>query len=61
MPPGYGRLEGEVPVLHAPRLAGRAREIQGYLAQGSGALADILGEEPPGLTALVVANEDWRE
>lgn len=59
-PPGYGRLDGEVPVLHAPRLAGRAREVHGYLAQGSGALAEILGEEPPELTALVVADEDWR-
>ena len=59
-PPGYERLEGEVPVLHAPRLAGRAREVGGYLASGSGALAKILGEDPPGLTALVVADEDWR-
>lgn len=60
-PPGYERLDGEVPVLHAPRLAGRAREVHGYLARGSGALAEILGEEPPGLTALVVASEDWQE
>ena len=58
--PGYGRLGGEVPVLHAPRLARRAREVHGYLAQGSDALAQILGEEPPGLAALVVADEDWR-
>ncbi len=60
-PPGYSRLDGEVPVLHAPRLAGLAREIRGYLARGSGALAEILGEDPPGLMALVVADEDWRE
>lgn len=60
-PPGYRRLEGEVPVLHTPRLAERAREVRGYLARGSGALAEMLGEEPPELAALVVADEDWRE
>ena len=58
--PDYGRLEGEVPVLYAPRLAKLAREVHGHLAQGSCALAEILEEEPPGLTALVVADEDWR-
>jgi len=60
-PRGYERLDGEVPVLHAPRLAGRAREIRDHLAQGSRALAEMLGEEPPELAALVVADEDWRE
>ncbi len=59
-PPGYERLKGEVPVLHAPRLAGLARGVGGYLDRGSGALAKILGEDPPELTALVVADEDWR-
>jgi hypothetical protein len=59
-PPGYGRLEGEILVLHAPRLAKLAREVHCYLAQGSGALAEMLNEQPPGLTALVVADEDWR-
>lgn len=59
-PPGYERLAGEAPVLYAPRLADRAREVEGYLAQGSGALAKILAVEPPGLTALVVAEEDWK-
>ncbi len=58
-PPGYGRLEGEVPVLYAPRLAGRAREVGGYLARGSRALAKILCEDPPELTALLVSDEDW--
>jgi hypothetical protein len=58
-PPGYSRLDDEVPVLHTPRLSGLAREVRGYLAQGSCVLAEILGEEPPELTALVVADEDW--
>ena len=60
-PPGYRRQDGGVPVLHAPRLAGQAREVRGYLAQGSRALAQILDETPPPLVALVVADEDWPE
>jgi hypothetical protein len=54
-------LDGEVPMLHAPQLAGLTREIRNYVTQGSGALAKILDEEPPDLAALVVADEDWRE
>jgi hypothetical protein len=46
-------------MLHAPRLAKLAREVHGYLTQGSGVLAEMLGEEPPRLTALVVAHKDW--
>ena len=60
-PPGYKRLDGEVPILHAPQLAGLTREIRNYVTQGSGALTKILDEEPPDLAALVVADEDWRE
>ena len=60
-PPAYRCLEGEVPVLYAPRLAGRAREVRGFLLQGSRALAEILDETPPELVALVVADEDWAE
>lgn len=58
-PPAYRRLDGPVPVLHPPRLADEAREVRGYLAQGSGALAGILGTEVPELSALLVADEDW--
>ena len=54
-------MDGEVPMLHAPQLAGLTREIRNYVTQGSGALAKILDEEPPDLAALVVADEDWRE
>jgi hypothetical protein len=54
-------LDGEIPMLHAPQLAGLTREIRNYVTQGSGALAKILDEEPPDLAALVVADEDWRE
>lgn len=58
-PPAYRRLDGPVPVLHPPRLADEARRVRGYLTQGSGALADILGAESPELSALLVADEDW--
>jgi hypothetical protein len=49
-----------VPVLYAPRLAGKARELSGYLAQGYGTLGRILSVEPPGIVAYLVAGEDWK-
>ena len=58
-PRAYGRLDGPVPVSHPPRLADEAQRIRGYLAQGSGALAGILGAESPELSALLIADEDW--
>ncbi len=57
--PGYLRLDGPVPLFHAPRLTDGAREVRGHLARGSGAMAGILGVEAPGLSALLVAEEDW--
>lgn len=60
-PPGYESLDGPVPVLHAPRLTQRAREVRHHLERGTGALAEILAVEPPDLTALVVADEDWKD
>ncbi|HEX2728362.1 MAG TPA: hypothetical protein VHM16_01325 [Rubrobacteraceae bacterium] len=59
VPAGYERLGGPIPVFHAPRLAQRAREVRQYLEQGAGALTEILAVEPPDLTALIVADEDW--
>ncbi len=58
-PPAYRRLDGPVPVLHPPRLADEARRVRGYLTQGSRTMSDILGVEPPRLSALLVADEDW--
>ncbi len=60
-PPGYGRLEGEVPLLYAPRLAEKAGEVRGYLVQGYRTLAWVLSVEPPEICALLVADEDWRD
>lgn len=58
-PPGYESLDGEVPVLYASRLAERASAVRDYLAQGYRALAEILSVGPPGIAALLVADEDW--
>jgi len=60
-PPGYESLDGEVPVLYAPRLAEKAGKIRDYLAHGYRTLAEILSVEPPEIAALVVADEDWDE
>ncbi len=57
--PGYLRLDGPVPLFHAPRLAERAREVLGHLTRGSEALSGILMVEPPELSAFLVAEEDW--
>ena len=59
IPPGYPRLDADVPVLHAPRLAGKAGELSGYLAQGYRSLGQILSVEPPRIIAYLVADEDW--
>ena len=58
-PPGYERLHAEVPLLYAPRLGGKARELSGYLAQGYRTLGGILSVEPSGIVAYLVAGEDW--
>jgi hypothetical protein len=60
-PPGYKSLDGEVPVLYAPQLEDEAEEIRGYLAEGYAALSGMLSIEPPGISALLVADEDWRD
>lgn len=57
----YALLEGEVPMLHPPRLSERARKMRERLAFGSGALSEILAVAPPELTALLVADEDWND
>ena len=59
-PPGYERLDAEVPVLYASRLAGKARSLSGYLAQGYRTLGRILSVEPPRVIAYLVAGGDWK-
>lgn len=56
---GYERLGGAVPVIHAPALRERARELSRLLEEGSRILSETLDEEPPGLEAALVASADW--
>ena len=60
-PAGYRHLDGHVPVLYAPRLEAKALEVGGYLGDGYMALSGMLSVEPPGISALLVADEDWKD
>ncbi len=59
--PGYERLNGEIPVVHAPGMGKRASEVGRLLCTGAGALSALLEVEPPELEAMLVADEDWDE
>jgi hypothetical protein len=60
-PRGYERLDGNIPVVYPPGLEERAEEVQDLLETGASALSEILTVEPPGIEALLVADEDWEE
>ena len=59
-PPGYKSLKGSVPVLYAPRLEDEAGEVRSYLVRGYATLAGMLSVEPPEISALLIADENWR-
>jgi hypothetical protein len=59
--PGYERLDGAYPVFHPPGLGDRAAQVRDILETGATALSGILGVERPGVTAFLVADEDWTE
>jgi hypothetical protein len=61
IPALYRHLNGDVPVLYAPRLEAQALEVRDYLGEGYTALSGMLSVEPPGICALLVADEDWKE
>jgi len=50
-----------VPILYAPHLEAKALEIRDYLGEGYMALSGMLSVEPPGISALLVADEDWKD
>ena len=58
-PADYRHLDGDVPVLYAPRLEAKAVEVRDYLGEGYRALSRMLSGRPPGICALLVADEDW--
>ena len=60
-PAGYRHLDGDVPVLYAPHLEAKAREVRDYLGEGYRALSGMLSVELPGISALLVADEDWKD
>lgn len=60
-PGGYHHLDGDVPVLYAPHLEAKALEVRNYLGEGYRALSGMLSVEPPGISALLVADEDWKD
>jgi hypothetical protein len=59
--PGYERLNGEIPVVHAPGQEEQASEVWQLLHTGAGALSALLEVEPPELETMMVADEDWNE
>ena len=59
--PGYERLNGEIPVVHAPGIEEQASEVRRLLHAGAEALSALLEVEPPKLEAMLVADEDWEE
>jgi len=59
IPAGYRHLDGDVPVLYAPHLGAKALELRDFLGEGYRALSGMLSVGPAGITALLVADEDW--
>jgi hypothetical protein len=60
-PAGYRHLDGDVPVHFAPRLEAKAVEVRDYLGEGYRTLSGMLSGGPPGICALLVADEDWTD
>ena len=57
----YERLDGVVPVAYRRGMEERASEARRLLETGAAALSEMLGAEPPGLEAFLVADDDWDE
>ena len=54
-------MNGEIPIVHAAGMEEQAAEVRLLLDAGAGALSALLEAEPPGLEAMLVADEDWDE
>jgi hypothetical protein len=59
--PGYGRLDGGIPVVHPPGMGERAAEMRRLLEAGNLSISAVLEVEPPVLEALLVADSDWED
>ena len=60
-PPGYERLAGVVPIVHAPRMERSAANVRSILETGAGALSEVLVVEPPELEAMLISDADWEQ
>lgn len=58
---GYERLDGPIPLAHAPGKEDLAEKVRSLLAIGAETLPKLLGVEPPRIEALLVADDDWKE
>ena len=56
----YERLDGAVPVLHAPSMVNQAEGLRDILQAGATALSEILSAGSAQVQALLVSDEDWR-
>lgn len=59
--PSYTRLHGVVPVFHPSGIDDRAGETRDLLDTGAEAFSEILATGTPDLSALLVADEDWKD
>jgi hypothetical protein len=57
----YERLDGAIPVVHAPRIKEPAERLRNLLETGAVSLSEMLGVGSPELEAMLVADEDWDE
>ena len=59
--PGYERLPGVIPIVHAPRMEQSAAEVCSILETRAGALSRVLVVELPALEAMLIPDEDWEQ
>ena len=59
--PGYKRLDGVVPVVHAPQMEQSAAAVRSVLETGARVLSEVLAVKPPELEAMLIPDKDWEQ
>ena len=59
--PGYKRLDGVVPVVHAPQMEQSAAAVRSVLETGARVLSEVLAVKPPELEAILIPDKDWEQ
>ena len=59
--PGYKRLDGVVPVVHAPQMEQSAAAVRSVLETGARVLSEVLAVKPPELEAVLIPDKDWKQ